>query len=160
MSKIYTVPYQGTVTAAGGDTDLFELAPAAGKPIKLRGIILGQTTELGDAAEESIRISIIRMTATVTGGNGTSVTPVPVKGNDPAAGFAAEANGTTVATTSGTSTVVEEFAWNLRNTPCERWWPDAEFAPDAKNAEYLLVRMQSTLADDVSMVMTAYVEEE
>ena len=158
--RVFTVPFQGTVTAAGADTDLFELAPAAGKPIRLRGLVLSQFSEVGDAQEESIRISIVRMTGTVTSGSGgSSVTPVPIKGNMAAAGFTAEANNATVATTSGTTTVVEEFAWNLRNAPLERWWPDADFCFDAKNPEYLLIRMQSTLADDASFAMTAYVEE-
>ena len=160
MSRIYTVPWQATVTAAGGDTDLFELTPAAQKPIKLRGLILSQFSEVGDAAEESVRISIIRLPATVTSGNGTAVTPVPLDSADVAAGFTGEYNSTTVATTSGTAAVVQEFAWNLRSTPCELWWPDPAFAPKVKNAEALIVRMQSTLADDASFACTAYVEEE
>lgn len=160
MGRIYTVPYQGTLTNAGGDCDLFELLPAAGKPIRLRGLKLAQFSEVGDAAEENIRISVIRMTATVTSGSGGSaVTPVPVHGNDPAAGFAAECNNSTVATTSGTATTIEEIAWNERATPYETWWPDGDFAPDAKNAEALIVRNQTTVADDLSIAITAYVEE-
>jgi hypothetical protein len=160
MSRIYTVPYQGTVTAAGGDTELFELVPAAGKQIRLRGLKLSQWSEVGDAQEEGLRISILRMTATVTvGSGGSAVTPVPVHGNDPASGFSARSNDTTVATTSGSTTIIEEFAWNVRNSPFETWWPDGDFAPDAKNAEYLIVRMQTTLADDASFAITAYVEE-
>ena len=160
MGRIYTVPYQGTLTNAGGDADLFELAPAAGKPIRLRGLKLAQFSETGDAAEENVRLSIIRMTATVTSGSGGSaVTPVAVHGNDPAAGFAVECNNATVATTSGSSTILEETAWNIRQSPLEMWWPDGDVAPDAKNAEALLVRCQSTVADDVSIAITAYVEE-
>jgi hypothetical protein len=158
MGRIYAVPYTGTLTNAGGNADLFEFLPADDKPIKLRGLKLGQTSELGDSAEESLRISIIRMAATVTGGNGTGVTPVPMDSADVAAGFTAEANGATVATTSGASTVLEEMAWNIRQSPYETWWP--EFAPKAKQGEGLFVRCQDTPADDITICITAYVEEE
>jgi hypothetical protein len=161
MGRIYTVPYQGTLTNAGGDADLFEIAPAAQKPIKLRGLKLGQTTELGDAAKEALRISIIRLPATVTSGSGgSSVTPAPIDSADAAAGATCEANNTTVATTSGSAVTIEEFAWNIRNSPFETWWPDPAFAPKTKNAEALVVRCQSTVTDDVSICITAYIEEE
>lgn len=157
MGRIYTVPYTGTIANAGGNADLVELLPADDKPIKLRGFKFGQTSEVGDAAEEGISISIIRMAATVTSGNGTSTTPVPMDSADVAAGFTAEANGVTVATTSGTSTVVEEIALNIR-APFETWWPD--FAIKAKQGEGLFIRLNTTVADDVTASWTAYVEEE
>ncbi len=159
MSRIYSVSYTGTLTLAGGDTDLFELTPADDKPIRLRGLILSQTSELGDAAEESLRISIIRLPLTVTSGNGTAVTPAPIQSPDPAAGFAAEANGATVATTSGTAVTLEESAWNIRMSPLERWWPDENFAPACRQPEALVVRCQSTVADDITIAITAYIEE-
>lgn len=159
MPRIYTVPYTGTLTNTGGDADLFELTPADDKPIRLRGLVLGQTSELADAAEESLRISIIRLPATVTSGNGSAVTPVAIKSTDSAAGFAAEANGATVATTSGSAEIIEEFAWNIRISPLERWWPDEDFAPGCRQASALVVRCQSTPADDITVAMTAYVEE-
>lgn len=159
MSRIYTVPYTGTLTNTGGDADLFEITPTDDKPVRLRGLVLGQTSELADAAEESLRISIIRLPATVTSGNGTSVTPVAIKSTDAAAGFAAEANGATVATTSGSAEIIEEFAWNIRMSPLERWWPDEDFAPGCRQAAALVVRCQSTPADDITIAITAYVEE-
>jgi hypothetical protein len=48
MGRIYTVPFNGTVTAAGTDTDLWSFQPADDKPIKLRGFTLGQISEVGD----------------------------------------------------------------------------------------------------------------
>lgn len=159
MSRVYAVPYTGTLTTAGGNADLYELLPADDKPIALIGLVLAQSTEVGDAAEENLQLSIIRMGATVTSGNGTSVTPVPTDPNDAAAGLAAEANGATVATTSGTTTTVDEFAWNIRNTPYERWWPDDECAIKAIQGQALLVRCNSTPADDITIAMTAYVRE-
>jgi hypothetical protein len=161
MGRIYSVPFAlGTVTNTGGNADLWELLPADDKPIKLRGLRFGQTTEVGDAAEEGIDISIVRLGATVTSSNGSAVTPVPMDSADVAAGFTAEVNGATVATTSGTTTVMDNIPWNNRNTPFETWWPDENFAPKAKQGEGLFVRMNTTIADDMSFSGVAYIEEE
>ncbi len=162
MGRIYTIPFaSGTVTNAGGNADLWELTPADDKPIKLRGFILGQTSEVADAAEEAVNISVIHLPATVTSGNGSSVTPVPVDaGVNVAAGFAAETNGATVATTSGTASTIYEFCWNIRNSPCEVWFPDDRFCPVARQASALVIRMNTTLADDITFAGTAIVEEE
>ena len=160
MSRIYTVSYTGTVTNAGGNADLLEILPAANKPVKLRGFLLSQLSEVGDAAEEGLRISVIRMAATVTTGNGTATTGIPMDSADAAAGFSAECNGATVATTSGATVVLAEMAWNVRNSPYEWWAPDSNYAPKAKNAEGLFVRMETTPADDFTGCFTFWIEEE
>jgi hypothetical protein len=160
MPRFYRIPYTGTLSNAGGDSDLLSLQPADDKPVRLVGWIFGQTTELGDAAEESLRITLRHMTATVTiGSGGSSVTPVA---NDPAidaaAGVTARCNDTTVSTTSGTSRVMEEQAWNIRNTPWERWIPE-ELRPTARQGEVIIVRMESTPTDDITGALTFFVEE-
>jgi hypothetical protein len=163
MGRLYTVPFaSGTVTNAGGNADLWELTPADDKPIKLRGFILGQTSEVADAAEEAVNVSVIHLGATVTSGNGSSVTAVPLDPgiSFPAAGFTAEINGATVATSSGTSTTVYEFCWNLRNSPCEIWFPDDRFCPVARQGAALVIRLNTTVADDITFAGTAIVEEE
>jgi hypothetical protein len=158
---MYRVPYTGTITNAGGDTDLIALTPADDKPIRLVGWILGQSSEVGDAQEENIRLTLRFMTATVTVTGGTSVTPVanrPGTADIVAAGFTATANSTTVATTSGTSTIMEELGWNIRSSPWERWIPE-EVRPEAIQGEYILLRMESTLVDDITGEFTFFVEE-
>ena len=160
MGRIYTISFSGTVTNAGGDTDLLEILPADDKPVKLRGFMLSQISEVADAAEEGLRISILRLAATVTSGNGSSTTPAPMDSADTAAGATCETNGTTVATTSGATTTLVEFGWNNRNTPYELWFPDERFAPKAKQGEGLIIRMQTTLADDMTAQGTAWIEEE
>lgn len=162
MGRIYTVPFaSGTVTNAGGNVDLWEVTPADDKPIHIVGIRLGQTSEVADAAEEGLNISIIHLPATFTSGNGTSVTPVAVDpGVNAAAGFAAEINGATVATTSGTATTIEEIAWNIRNSPCEFWYPDSRFSPTARQASALVVRLNTTVADDITFCGTLWIEED
>lgn len=161
MGRMYYVPFAGgTVTNAGGNADLWEIAPAAQKPVKLIGFCFGQISEVGDAAEEGVEMQIIRMTATVTGSNGTSVTPVPVDSADAAAGAACEVNGATVATTSGTSTVVASIPWNIRGSPGEVWAPRPGTEVKAKNAEFLFIRLITTVADDITFGGYAIIEEE
>lgn len=159
MARVYTVSFSGTLTNSGGDADLLELTAADDKPIRLRGLILSQISEVGDAAEEGLRVSIIRLPATVTSGNGTSATPAPLDETNTAAGFTAETNGATVATTSGTAVTLDEIGWNVRMSPMERWWPDESFAPQVRQAGALVVRCQTTAADDITVQGTAYVEE-
>lgn len=161
MSRIYSVPFAGgTVTNAGGNADLWEFLPADDKPIKLRGFTFGQISEVGDAAEEGVEIQVIRLGATVTGSNGSSVTPVPMDSADAAAGFTAETNGATVATTTGTTTIMESCPWNLRASPYEKWYPDERFCPKAKQGEGLFIRLLTTVADDITFGGCAWIEEE
>jgi hypothetical protein len=160
MGRIYSVPYSGTLTNAGGDSDLLEVLPADDKPVSLRGWSIGQISDVGDAASEGIRISVIRLPATVTSGSGGSaVTPVVMDSADVAAGAACEANNTTVATTSGTAVTIAEIGWLIQATPFEMWFPDPAFAPKVKQGEGLVVRCQTTVADDVTIACTFWIEE-
>lgn len=159
MSRIYRVPYTGTLANATADADLVSLVPADDKPIRLAGWILGQSSETGDAAEENLRITVRHMAATVTvGSGGSAVTPVKTDQNDPAAGFTARANDATVATTTGANTIMEELGWNIRSSPYERYIAE-EQRPVARQTEALIVRMESTPVDDITAELTFLVEE-
>lgn len=157
---IFTVPFTATVTNAGGNADLWEVLPADDLPCKIRGIRLGQTSEVGDTAEEGLRISVIRMRATITSGSGGSAgAPEDVARSNQAPSFTCETNNSTVATTSGDTEIVEDLSWNVRNSPFEIWYPDDRFAPKAIQGEGLFVRMQTTPADDFTFAGTLWVEE-
>lgn len=156
----FTVPWTGTVTNAGGNADLWEITPATNLPCRIRGIRLGQSSEVGDAQEECLRISVVRLTATVTSGSGGSTpTPERVDLSGQAPSFTVEVNNTTVATSSGDTEIVEELGWNVRATPFEIWYPDPAFAPAAINGQALCVRLQSTVADDLTFAGTLWIEE-
>lgn len=157
----YSVNYAGTVTNAGGNTDLIEIMPGDDKPVELVGFSVGQYSEVGDTAEEGMSISIIRLPATVTSGSGgaTPVTGKPKRSDLPSAGFTAEANNTTVATTSGSAETLEELAWNNRASPLEKWYPDEEFRYTVRQGEALVIRLNTTVADDISLAITAWVKE-
>lgn len=160
MGRMYTVSFAATVTAAGTDTDWLELTPTDDKPCRLRGWVIGQTTEVADAAEEGLRFSILRLPATVTSGNGSATTGQPMDDAAGTVGFAAETNGTTVATTSGSAVTLCEFSWINRASPWEFWFPEPELCPKVRQASALVFRQQTTLADDMSATATFFIEEE
>lgn len=160
MGRKYSIPFNGTYTNAGGNTDLIEIAPADDKPIKLKGFTISQTSEIGDAAEEGIRITVQRLPATFTSGSGGS-TPIagPPDSADNACGATLEANNTTVATTSGTAVTLLDIGWNERNSPFDYWFPDG-WEPKVKQGEGLVIRGETTVADDITFSITAFIEEE
>jgi hypothetical protein len=160
MGRIYPVPFNGTITAAGTDTDIWSFQAADDKPIMLRGITLGQISEVGDAQEEGLRITVKRITTSyVVGSLGSAVTAAPPVGSsgDTVWAFTARTNDTTPAT--GTAQVLDEFGWNERNTPYEKWYPGAEFCPASKQGEGLVIRCETTLVDDMTFSGVAWIEE-
>lgn len=160
MPRLYSVVFSGTLTAAGGDCDLCSIQPADDKPCRIVGWEIGQTSEVGDAAEESIRMTLRHLAATVTIGTGGSA-PTPASerpGTALAASFTARVNDTTVATSSGTNTIKSEHAWNERNSPYEKWIPE-EMRLTAAQGEALVLRNESTVADDITIGLTVWVEE-
>lgn len=157
MGRMYTVSFDGaTVTNSGGDADLVELTPADDKPLTICGWTIDVSSEVGDAAEEILRYKIIRGHA--TSGNGTAVTPRPLNRSDAAAGFSAEYNGATIAS-AGTPVDLYCGAFNVRAG--ERIFLPEGFRPTISQADALLVfRLMSTVADDVTMSMTVFIEED
>jgi hypothetical protein len=163
MARTYAVPFNGTITAAGTDTDIWSFQPATNKPIELKGFTLGQTSEIGDAMEENLRITVKRLPATFTvGSGGSAVTAKPpnASSGDPEWGATVRINDTTVATSSGTVEILDEFGWNERNTPYEHWYPDGPYCPSAYNGQGLVIRCETTLIDDMTFSGTAWFEEE
>ena len=120
----YAVPFGPTALTA--TFDIFEVAPADDKQVTLLGIVLGQTTEIGDAQEEMLEVIITRGgTAMTSGSGGSAATPVPLDPADTAFGGTVEVLNTTKATfTSGL--VVHRDAFNVRvgwqyMPPPEQW---------------------------------------
>ena len=151
----YTVSASMAVLTADGDIDLLEILPASNYPIRLVGFTLSQTTEIAEAQEESLRVQVIRMAATVTSGSGGAAPNIEaVNDRAPAAAFAAEVANDTVATTSGATDVLEELGWNVRATPLEKWY-DEENQYTFRNGQALLIRLPAAIADDATVQLTA-----
>jgi len=153
--RIYTVNFAAVAVAAA--QDLFSLDAAAEKPIEIVGLMLTQVgnSDVGDAQEELLRFAFIRGNTTV-GSGGTAPTPRPVKASDPAAGFTARVNDTTVATV-GTAITTHEDAFNVR-AGYLNWWPLGT-ETDTNGALLLVVRLVTAPADSITLSGTLYVRE-
>lgn len=104
-------------------TDLFEITVAANRPITLLGMTLAQTTDLGDAAEEVLRIGLYR--AVTAGSTGTAATEQAyTDAGLPTAGAAVV---TLRGTASTGGTLLEVIGWNIR-VPL-LWCPVPELRP-------------------------------
>lgn len=162
MGLIYTVAFDGTVTAAGGDTTIWEIDPAADYDVTVIGYSFDVTSELQEAQEEWLRMRIRRYVGgTFTSSNGTAQTPRPTEeGNSQAFRGVVEANGTTIASSTGTAHELGEFGVPVRGgygpifLPPEYRWNVRGVANSA-----LVFDMLNTLADDVTLVSTLWLEE-
>lgn len=161
MSRFYTVTFEAVAVTAA--QDFFEINPAAGKNVRFCGLMLSQSSDVGDAAEEILRVTITRVPATfTTGSGGTAIT----EGTDGAwalsptqqtAGFAAEVNNTTIATTSGTLQHLLAYQFNIR-VGLELWLPP-ELQPEFVNAAAGVVRLAAAPSDSLTMSGTLFIEE-
>jgi hypothetical protein len=160
QGRIYTVQFDNV--AATVAQDLFSLRPAADKPVRLLGVVVGQTNRTGDANEDMLRWSVIRMTgATLTiGSGGTAPTPGAVNFGDGAAGFTARVNDTTIATTSGTSTTLHADCFNTRVGLQYFPIPEMQHGAIASGGNgALLVRLLEAPSASTTFSGTCYVEE-
>lgn len=154
--RVYTVVFANVSVSAV--QDLFELTPADDKPIEIIGMTLAQNgnSDVGDAAEELLRFSIIR--GNTTGGSGgTAPTPRPMKRTDAAAGFAAEVNNTTQAS-AGTGVTLFTDTFNVR-AGYQIWFPDG-CEPDAGQGDTTIrVSLDAAPADAITLTGTLFVRE-
>lgn len=141
--------------------DLFSLELYQAVPVRFHSLFLYNVgADVGDAAEEMLRLQILWMGATFTGGTGGSTAdPVAVEmqsGNPGRNTFTTvEVNNTGLATTTGTTVPRGVGGWNIR-MPFERiWTPETRplFTYDADNGgdAVAVVRLLSTPADAISM---------
>jgi hypothetical protein len=103
---MYTAVFNNTAVTA--IQDLFEIVAPADSVVILHDIHLSQNTDVGDAAEEVLRIELTSG-HTTSGSGGSAVTPVPVALGDAAFGGSVEANNTTQASAG---TIVTKYVWN------------------------------------------------
>lgn len=153
MGRIYHVPFVAVSVSA--QQDFFELVAAAGKPFILHSVIISQSSEVGDAAEEGLSV-LIKTGATASGSGGSSVTPAPKSVNDAAAGITAEINNTAKAS-GGTIVTHAADNWNIR-TPYIHM-PPPEDQIQVAGGERLTVELATTPADAITMSGWATCEE-
>jgi hypothetical protein len=144
-----------TPTAVTVAADLIEITAADDKPIRVLAVNLGQTTELGDAAEEVLSLTWVRGNTT-SGSGGSAPTPRPCNPSDAAAGFTVETFNTTAAS-AGTPVNLNRHGWNVRGGFERPYTP--EEAPITSQANLLVLRMAGAPADSITISGSILVEE-
>jgi hypothetical protein len=152
--RIYSVVFENVAVTAA--QDLFELSPADDKPIRIMSWELTNVSDFGDAQEEVLRLEWIRG-FTTSGSGGTAPTPRPLGRSDAAAGFAAEVNNTTQATT-GTTHILWAGGWNVRMPRPEKYIPEERLEASQADTTVLL-RLMAAPADSVTMSGSVVIEE-
>jgi hypothetical protein len=108
-------------------TDIFEITPAADRPVVVYGMTLGQTTDLGDASEEVLMVGIYR--DCTAGSGGTANTEYIYTNHSVAAANTAATRSLGTASTGGT--LIDIIPWNIR-VPLT-WIPIPEMRPKFSN---------------------------
>lgn len=111
MARRYTVPI-AAVASPAAIFDAWEVLAAANKPCKLLRIVIGQSSDVGDAAEEILTASVIRG-HTTSGSGGSTTTPQPVDDVDAAAGAVVETMNTVIAS-AGSAETTHVIPFNIR----------------------------------------------
>lgn len=155
MGRFYAIVFENVAVTAA--QDLFYVAPADDKALLIHEIRLSQSTELSDAAEEQLRLKLIRGHATV-GSGGSNPTPTPLAASGAAAGFTARTNDTTIAS-SGTAVDLLADTMNVRSGWL--WLPTPECRPGVSQGAgaTIVLRLMASPADSVTMGGTMIVEE-
>lgn len=153
MPRTYAITFENVAVTAA--QDFFEVLPATQKPVYLKSLHLAQVSDVGDAAEEILRVKVIRGHAT-SGSGGSAATPRAYDSNDTAAGATCEINNTTIAS-AGTAVDLFAGGWNVR-VPFDLYWPPGE-RPRAQNANLIVVRLMAAPADSLTCAGALIFEE-
>lgn len=154
--RIYTVKWDAA-TAVTASIDVFEIGPAANKPVFIHEIRIWQVgaADVGDAQEEVLDVSVIRGLATSGSGGGTPTVAKRYNG-DSAASFTSECRNTTLAS-AGTAEQEEGDGFNVRVPYI--WTPTPEDRPFCSNGQTLIVVRLGAPADSIILNAALKVEE-
>lgn len=153
MGRFYTASFDNIGVSAA--QDLWGIATAATTSLILHGVIVGQSSDYGDAAAEGLRILIIRG-ATTVGSGGSAVTPSPNPPGGAAASSTVRRNDTTAATGGSPLTMVAD-AFNIQ-AGYQLWLPPEVriiVAPSSR----LVVNLPAAPTDVIQVSSTIFFEE-
>jgi hypothetical protein len=128
-----------TAASPAAQFDAIELVEPGTGFLFVRRVMLWQTTDLGDAAEEVLRCEWVRGHAT-SGSSGQTTVITPLNSFDAAATFTAELLNTTIAST-GTPLSLAPTGWNIR-IPLDVLYPPGEYI-QARNGERIVFRVSA-----------------
>lgn len=153
MSRLYTVTFRAVAVTAA--QDLFAIVAPSDAIVKVHDIDISQTSDVGDAAEEIIRVSL-KSGATTVGTGGTLTTAIPIELGDAAFGGTVRINDTTIAT-SGTIVVHRSTGWNVRAPLNIIFTPETR--PVISPSRRFVVGLLTAPADSLTMNGTITFEE-
>ena len=153
MGRIYTATFGAIAVSA--IQDIFEIVAPADAIVKIHRLHISQTSDVGDAAEEILRVQLTSG-HTTSGSDGASVTPVPKELGDAAFGGTCERNNTTQAS-SGTIVEHYNWSWNIRG-PLEIVFTPEE-APILSPSRRACIELPAAPADAITMNGTIVFEE-
>jgi hypothetical protein len=152
---MYSVSFTGVAVSAA--VDCFELVAATGKPIVLHEVVIGQSTDEGDAESEMLQVLIKRGIGNDSGSGGSTATPAKHLGGDEASGITAETNNTTQAAAgSGSLTTLRSECWNVQAG--YQYLPMPKHRYVFRPGEALVVSI-SAPADEITVSATLVFEE-
>jgi hypothetical protein len=151
---MYVTSFENVAVTAS--QDFFEITPGDDKIVFIHALFLSQSSDVGDAEEEMLRIKLIRGHATSGSGGGTA-NEVALDPNDGAAGYTGEINNTTIAS-AGTPVDIHADAFNIRTGYQMIWTP--EMRPVVTQTQTtLVVRLMAAPTDSLTMSGCIYIEE-
>jgi len=144
------------ITAA---QDLFEILAPSDAIVVVHGFSLFQTTDVGDAAEEILRLETVRGVGSVTSGSGGSTpTPQPLQDGDAAFGGTVEANNTTrMAAGTGTLETLGQIGWNVRIPMVHYYTPETR--PILSPGNRWTLSLPAAPSDSLTTSATVWFEE-
>lgn len=146
---MYGIMYESgfDIQAITGAIDLFELVAPSDAVVVVHSLQLFQTTDLGDAAEEVLRLKWTTGHATA-GSGGATLTPRSMNFGGPAAGSTLLGYNTTIAST-GTPIDHRFFGWNIRVPFMQIFTPEDRLilSPSRRG----VLRLTAAPADSVSI---------
>lgn len=155
MSRMYTVQFNGVTVTAATQQDFFEIVAPSDAIVRIHEIGLSQSTELGDAEEESLSI-LMKSGSTTSGSGGSTPTAIPIEFGDAAFGGTCEANNTTKAT-GGTIVTHQAWNWNIRSAFQHIWTP--EQCPKISPSRRWTLELASNPTDNITMSGYVVLEE-
>lgn len=148
MGRMYTASF--TNVAVTAQQDLFQIE-ANTVPAVIHAIFLSQISDVGDAAAENLSIIIQRVTDAVT----NDIVEAILDPGDAAALADLAVNETTELTTG--AQIIHSEAWNIAISWI--WMPPPEMRITVEVLNAVVVNLNTTPADSLTMSGTMYFEE-
>ena len=145
-------------TEVSAVVDLFEINVFDDRPVIIHGLYLSQSSDVGDTAEEFLRVQIVRVEGGAAGSGGSAQAPARcLNALNTTSAFSFETCNTTVVA-GGTDRVLWSGTFNTRLGL--QYIPLPDMRPGAEQAfNRLVVRLVAAPADVLTMSGTLIVEE-